>query len=105
MQSVLFFAQSDERVHPGGTPCRNETSEKRNGSENGCNGNEGSWIAWRNLEKHGPEDSRNDRSSDETRCQSDYNDPHAFSERHAQNIEALRAESDADSDFVRTLAE
>jgi hypothetical protein len=75
-----FLAQSDERFHAGSAPCRNVAREKRDARKNGRNEKKGDRIGWPNPEKHGPENSRLDRSSDQPRSQSDHNNPHAFSQ-------------------------
>src|SRR5277367_1012012 len=55
--------------HAGSAPCRNVTTEKRVACKNCGNEKEGDWIGWPNPEKHGPENSRHDRSSDQPRSQ------------------------------------
>src|SRR5215469_16522875 len=100
-----FFAESDEGICTGRTLGRKVAGEERDARKNGGHGKEGGWIGWPHLKKHGSEHSRHDYSSRHTKDQPDDDDPHAFSQRHAQNVVALSAESDSDSDFLHALAE
>src|SRR5580704_3715206 len=100
----LLDAEGDERIDSGGAARGDVAREQRDRGEDSRDHGERDWIGRIDAEQHRLEDPRyRDRAGDSSH-ETDRDDQHPFADGHAQDVEPLGAECDADSDFVRALA-
>src|SRR6202044_1577965 len=101
---VSFIAQSDQRIDSSCPSRWNVASEKRYRSKCSGDGAESNGIGGTDPEQHGAHESCEHHRSHQSCCEPDDNKSHSFPHRHTENVYALRAQGDANSDFVHTLA-
>ncbi len=99
----LLEAQRDHGIDAHGAACRQVAGDERDGGEQEANGGEGDGVGGAGFEKYGAQESREPEAEQESDQQADENQPDAVAEDEAEDVLTLRAEGEANADFVGAL--
>src|SRR5205807_521885 len=97
--------QRHQRIDFRRAPTRHVTSHQRYTRQENCDTYERYRIGWGDAEEHGPHQTRQTESADQTKSNANQDKQHSPSDHHSEHVSPLRSDGHANTDLVRALSD